>query len=55
VILFARNVENPKQLAQLTAQLHNAAPEPILIAIDQEGGTVARGILRIAKCDGALE
>ncbi|MBC7870688.1 MAG: beta-N-acetylhexosaminidase, partial [Chitinophagaceae bacterium] len=42
VILFARNVENPQQLAVLTAQLHNAASQPILIAIDQEGGTVAR-------------
>jgi beta-N-acetylhexosaminidase len=42
VILFARNVESPSQLAALTTQLHEAAKHPLLIAIDQEGGTVAR-------------
>ncbi len=42
VILFARNVESPAQLAELTAQLHSAAKYPLMIAIDQEGGTVAR-------------
>ncbi|MBX3065012.1 MAG: beta-N-acetylhexosaminidase [Anaerolineae bacterium] len=42
VILFARNVENPAQLAALTNTLHRAAASPILIGIDQEGGTVAR-------------
>ncbi|MFW5708853.1 MAG: beta-N-acetylhexosaminidase [Chloroflexota bacterium] len=42
VILFARNVESPAQLAALTRQLHSAAKYPLLISIDQEGGTVAR-------------
>jgi beta-N-acetylhexosaminidase len=42
VILFARNVESPAQLAALTTQLHEAAKYPLLIAIDQEGGTVSR-------------
>lgn len=42
VILFARNVESPAQLAALTHSLHQAASRPILIGIDQEGGTVAR-------------
>ncbi len=42
VILFARNVESPEQLAKLTASLHAAAKYPLLIGIDQEGGTVAR-------------
>jgi len=42
VILFARNVDHPAQLAALTQTLHAAAREPILIGIDQEGGTVAR-------------
>jgi beta-N-acetylhexosaminidase len=42
VILFARNVESPAQLAALTAQCHQAAGRPIFISIDQEGGTVAR-------------
>ena len=44
VILFARNVESPSQLRELTEALHTAAPEdaPLLIAIDQEGGRVQR-------------
>ncbi len=42
VILFARNVASPQQLAELTQACHEAAAHPILIAIDQEGGTVAR-------------
>ncbi len=42
VILFARNVESPTQLAALTRSLHGASSTPILIAIDQEGGMVAR-------------
>ncbi|HVU15076.1 MAG TPA: beta-N-acetylhexosaminidase [Phototrophicaceae bacterium] len=42
VILFARNVESPEQVARLTTSLHAAAKYPLLIGIDQEGGTVAR-------------
>ena len=43
VILFARNIESPAQLAVLTATLRAAAGErTLLIAIDQEGGAVAR-------------
>ncbi|MFH2007200.1 MAG: beta-N-acetylhexosaminidase [bacterium] len=44
VILFARNVEGPAQLATLCAALSAAAPagRPLLIAIDQEGGRVRR-------------
>jgi beta-N-acetylhexosaminidase len=43
VILFARNIESPAQLAELTATLRAAAGErPLLVAIDQEGGAVAR-------------
>jgi beta-N-acetylhexosaminidase len=37
-----RNIASPKQLATLTAALRAAAPGPILIAIDQEGGNVSR-------------
>lgn len=41
-ILFARNVgPDPRQVAALCRQLHAAAPAPLL-AIDQEGGRVAR-------------
>ncbi len=46
VILFGRNVESPPQLARLTQTCHAAARQagrpPLLIGIDQEGGTVAR-------------
>jgi beta-N-acetylhexosaminidase len=43
-ILFARNIESPDQVRELTAALHRAAPAdaPLLIAIDQEGGRVQR-------------
>jgi beta-N-acetylhexosaminidase len=43
VILFARNIASPAQLTQLTSTLRAAAGErTLLIAIDQEGGAVAR-------------
>lgn len=42
VIFFARNVESPQQLADLCRSLHEASETPIFIAIDQEGGMVAR-------------
>ncbi|MBC6938367.1 MAG: glycoside hydrolase family 3 protein, partial [Chloroflexi bacterium] len=47
VILFARNVASPAQVGELTLACREAAPRPILIAIDQEGGMVAR--LRTAE------
>lgn len=42
VILFARNVQSPTQLAALTDSLQAAATYGVIISIDQEGGTVAR-------------
>ncbi len=42
VILFARNYENPAQLAQLTAEIRALKSPPLLIAADQEGGRVQR-------------
>lgn len=51
VILFDRfftertkvkNIRDPQQLKKLTTQLHGVASKPLLIAIDQEGGKVAR-------------
>ncbi|MEW5719262.1 MAG: beta-N-acetylhexosaminidase [Chloroflexota bacterium] len=46
VVLFARNVESPRQLAQLDTDLQRAAKsngDPgLMISIDQEGGRVAR-------------
>ena len=37
-----RNIASPGQLAALTRQLQECSPEPLLIAIDQEGGRVSR-------------
>jgi beta-N-acetylhexosaminidase len=42
VILFSRNVESAEQVAALVAELKRAADRPLLVAIDQEGGRVAR-------------
>lgn len=41
IVLFARNVSDPQQLRQLTDELH-ALPSQPLVAMDQEGGRVAR-------------
>jgi beta-N-acetylhexosaminidase len=42
VVLFARNVEAPAQVAELTRELKRRASAPLLVSIDQEGGSVAR-------------
>lgn len=46
VILFSRNIENPKQLSALCESIQDYAGEqglpPLFISIDQEGGTVSR-------------
>ena len=42
VVLFARNVEDAEQVAALVAELKRAAGRPLLVAVDQEGGRVAR-------------
>ena len=39
VILFARNVAGPAQLAALTQACHAAAARPLLIAIDQRAAS----------------
>lgn len=54
VILFARNVASPQQLAELTQTCHAAAARPILIAIDQEGGIVARLADGFSQSPGAM-
>jgi beta-N-acetylhexosaminidase len=41
VVLFARNVESPGQVAELTAGLRAERPE-LVVAIDEEGGDVTR-------------
>lgn len=46
IILFARNLQSPEQVWQLTRDLQrealSAAGKPLLIAVDQEGGPVQR-------------
>jgi beta-N-acetylhexosaminidase len=46
VILFSRNIEGPEQVAQLCQGLQDAAMKhqnlPLFLAVDQEGGRVAR-------------
>ncbi|MGE0482851.1 MAG: beta-N-acetylhexosaminidase [Gammaproteobacteria bacterium] len=42
VILFARNYQDPTQLAALTADIHGLREPRLLIAVDQEGGRVQR-------------
>ena len=43
IILFSRNLLDPKQIAHLTNELQRLSVEsPLLIAIDQEGGRVSR-------------
>jgi beta-N-acetylhexosaminidase len=42
VILFARNVVDPPQVAELSRKLKETAIAPLLICIDQEGGRVQR-------------
>jgi beta-N-acetylhexosaminidase len=54
VILFARNIDNPAQVADLTQVCHEAASRPILVAIDQEGGVVARLRAGFTESPGAM-
>jgi beta-N-acetylhexosaminidase len=42
VILFARNIADPRQLTRLTAALRRALPTHAILMVDQEGGRVAR-------------
>src|SRR6056297_86306 len=46
VILFARNIRSPQQIRQLCGAIHDYAgacgQPPLFIAVDQEGGVVAR-------------
>lgn len=42
VILFARNAGPPEAVRTLCETIHAAAPRPLLLAVDQEGGEVQR-------------
>jgi beta-N-acetylhexosaminidase len=41
VVLFARDIRSPEQLAELTASLRTERPD-LLVAVDEEGGDVTR-------------
>jgi beta-N-acetylhexosaminidase len=43
IILFARNVEAPDQVAEISREAHTLTQElPLWVSVDQEGGRVAR-------------
>lgn len=42
VVLFGKNLTDPQQLVAFTTELHEAGETPMLVAVDEEGGTVAR-------------
>lgn len=42
VVLFERNIESPRQIAELTNEIQSLSKTPLFVAIDQEGGEVAR-------------
>jgi beta-N-acetylhexosaminidase len=54
VILFSRNIESPEQVNRLTKMLHQASSKPLMIAIDQEGGSVARLGEEFSESPGAM-
>ncbi len=54
IYLFARNIESPRQVKQLVDDCRAAAPFPILVGIDQEGGIVARLRQGFTESPGAM-
>lgn len=42
VVLFERNIESPKQIAELINEVQRLSKTPLFIAVDQEGGKVTR-------------
>jgi beta-N-acetylhexosaminidase len=42
VVLFKRNIESPRQVAQLNEEINEALGRRVLVGIDQEGGLVDR-------------
>jgi beta-N-acetylhexosaminidase len=42
VVLFSRNVGVPAEVCELTSAIKRRAGRPLLVAVDQEGGSVAR-------------
>jgi len=42
VVIFGKNIVKPEQTKRLIRDLRKASPEPLFIAVDEEGGRVAR-------------
>lgn len=42
VVLFARNVQTPRQVADLIGEIKSSAPRTVGLCVDQEGGRVRR-------------
>lgn len=42
IVIFSKNIESPQQLGDFNAELLNAVDVPMFIAVDEEGGAVAR-------------
>lgn len=54
VILFARNVEKPKQVLNLVKQVRSVLGNDVIFAVDQEGGIVTRFREGFAVSPGAM-
>jgi beta-N-acetylhexosaminidase len=42
IILFQRNIEDPRQTHALLSEVRNSGPTPVFLCVDMEGGTVDR-------------
>ncbi|MBZ0299632.1 MAG: beta-N-acetylhexosaminidase [Anaerolineae bacterium] len=54
IVLFRRNIQDAAQVAQLVQTCRDAAPRPILVSIDQEGGRVVRLHKGFTESPGAM-
>ncbi len=55
VLYFSSNIRSPAQLRALNAQLQSMASIPLLISVDQEGGTVNRFLNVLGPLPGASD
>lgn len=42
IVVFKKNIQNEDQLSSLIADFQNTSPIPMIVAVDEEGGAVAR-------------
>jgi beta-N-acetylhexosaminidase len=55
IILFARNIAEPRQTWELLKEAHSLAPVPMFLCVDMEGGTVDRLKAVIAPAPAAAD